>query len=79
MMGALGNLVPMGRRVMGMGGAMAAHIDPAVPGRLGRHRREGWRQLGSGLLLGRRRRRRRVENCLLHRRRRLVRDSLLRP
>ena len=71
-------VVPMRRPMMGMRGAMTADIDPAVPRSPGGHRRERWRQLWSGLLLGWRSRRGRFGGGLLWRRRRLVRRRLLR-
>jgi hypothetical protein len=73
-----GVVMPMHRPAVRMRSSMAAHIHPAVPRSPRRHRREGWRQLWSGLRFSRRNRRRRFGQRLLRGRQRLIGCRLLR-
>jgi len=71
-----GRVVPVRRPVMRTHRATFADVDKAVARSRAKHRREGWRRLGSGLLLGYGRRR--FRHRLLRRRERLVGRGLLR-
>jgi hypothetical protein len=69
-------MVPVRRSMTHMPDVMFADVDPAVPRSCARHRREGWRRLGNGLLPGWKRRRR--FRIRLLRRRALIGRGLLR-